>query len=116
MFCCGRAGTPARAKEALISLQTGKLVHEAKFRLEDSERQWAWTMRSDDFSLRGLRVPTVNEPDTASHMTKRLSYIQILTEVLDHLFRTYMSIRLTPQFAEEVANMAGWLDLKASEA
>lgn len=107
-----RGGTPAYASEARVSLLSGKLVHEAKFILQDGERQWSWSMRADDLGLRGVKLPPVNEPDAASHMTARLKMMHLLVDVLDTLFREYMEIRTSPRFDAEIARIGAWLDAK----
>jgi hypothetical protein len=107
-----KGGTPAYAAEAKQALLSGKLVAEAKFILQADDKQWMWSMKAEDLSLRGLRIPSVTEPDAASHMSRRLAHIQTLSDVIDHLFKAYMGIRITPQFEDEVKRMSSWMASK----
>lgn len=107
-----RGGTPAYANEARMALLSGKLVQEAKFILQDNDRQWMWSMKADDLSLRGVRLPSLQEPDPAAHVTARVRLMQTLIDVTDALFKQYMALRLSPGFAEEVERMGTWLSSK----
>lgn len=107
-----KGGTPAYATEAKVSLLSGKLVQEAKFVLQESERQWSWNMRADDLSLRGVKLPTVSEPDAAAHMASRVRMMQTLVDVMDGLFHQYMTLRITPAFEQELDRVSAWLASK----
>jgi hypothetical protein len=109
-----KGGTPAYATEAQVSLRQGKLVHEAKFVMQEGERQWSWTMRADDLSLRSVKLPAVQEADAASHMATRISLMQFLVDVVDALFKEYMGLRISPQFDEELSRIQTWLESKES--
>jgi len=109
-----KGGTPAYASEARLSLLQGKLVAEAKFILQDTERQWIWSMRADDLGLRAVKLPAVNEPDAAAHMAARLRLMQTLVDVIDALFHQYMALRTGPRFEEELDRIASWLAAKES--
>lgn len=104
-----RGGTPAYAGEAHLGLVSGKLVSEAKFILQDAERQWMWNMKADDLSLRSVRLPSLQEPDAAAHITSRIALMQHLVEIMDALFKEYMAIRVTDQFEQELERMGEWL-------
>ena len=43
-------------------------------------------------------------------------HMQLLTEVIDHLFKDYMSRRLTKQFADEMVRMSEWLEAKSKNS
>jgi recombination associated protein RdgC len=107
-----KGGTPAYATEAKVSLLSGKLVNEAKFVLQEAERQWSWSMRADDLGLRGVKLPPVSEPDAAAHMAARLRMMQTLVDVIDGLFRQFMELRVSPAFEQELDRVASWLAAK----
>lgn len=107
-----KGGTPGYAVEARTALQTGKMVQEAKFILQDGKRQWTWGMKADDLSVRSLRLPTIEESEPAAFILQRMRLVQTLLDVLDTLFKKYMSVRLTPAFAGEIENMTEWLHAK----
>ncbi|MFZ9521019.1 MAG: hypothetical protein ACO3A4_11140 [Silvanigrellaceae bacterium] len=107
-----KGGTPAYAAEALVALQSGKLVQEAKFILQDKERQWMWNMRADDLALRGVRLPTVQAPDAASHMQARIANTQLLSDVVETLFGMYLELRMSAGFANELRKIGDWMSTK----
>lgn len=111
-----RGGTPAYADEAKAALLAGKLVQEAKFILQDVERQWMWSMRAEDLSLRGVRLPSLQAPDAATHIAQRVTLMQTLVDVIDHLFKTYMDLRLSKRFDVEIARMGDWMNQKETNA
>jgi len=104
-----RGGTPAYAAEALVALQLGKLVQEAKFILQDNERQWMWSMRADDLSLRSVRLPTVQAPDASTHMQARIANTQLLVDVVETLFKRYLGVRMSAKFTEELQRIQDWM-------
>ncbi|NBO37069.1 hypothetical protein EBU99_00630 [bacterium] len=107
-----KGGTPAYAAEALVALQSGKLVHEAKFILQDNERQWMWSMRADDLALRSVRLPTVQAPDASTHMQARIANTQLLVDVVETLFKMYLDIRMSSNFTEELRKIQDWMTSK----
>lgn len=104
-----KGGSPAYASEAGMALSTGKLVHEAKFILQDSERQWSFSVMANDLSIRGIRLPPVVESDSQSHISKRIIYAQFVTDVIDELFKEFMNIRTSSNFSEELLNIRKWM-------
>lgn len=107
-----KGGTPAYAAEALVALQSGKLVHEAKFILQDQERQWMWSMKADDLALRSVRLPAVQAPDAATHMQARIANTQLLVDVVESLFKRYLETRLSPKFTQELQAIQEWMASK----
>lgn len=111
-----KGGTPAYAAEALVALQQGKLVQEAKFILQDKEQQWMWTMRAEDLALRGVRLPSVQAPDASTHMQSRISNTQLLLDVVESLFKMYLDLRLSNQFSDELRRIQNWMESKHTHA
>lgn len=109
-----KGGTPAYATEAQTALLNGKLVHEAKFILQKDDQEWLWAMKADDLALRGVRLPNVAEGDAETHMSRRFEFMEMLTSVVDTLFREYISIRLSNRFKSEAENLALWIGSKAT--
>ncbi|KAB8030644.1 hypothetical protein [Fluviispira multicolorata] len=109
-----KGGTPAYAYEAGSALGSGKLVHEAKFILQDSERQWSFSILGEDLSLRTIRLPSVSEADSKAHISQRILYTQVLTDLIDELYKEYMKLRVSKNFSEELSNIRLWIDNKVS--
>ena len=109
-----KGGTPAYAQEACSALGAGKLVHEAKFILQDSERQWSFSIVGDDLSLRNVRLPSVTEADSRAHISQRIMYAHLLSDFIDSLFKEYIKLRLSSQFQDEVTRIREWIDNKVT--
>ncbi|NBX16060.1 MAG: hypothetical protein EBR09_01710 [Proteobacteria bacterium] len=107
-----KGGTPAYAAEALVALQSGKMVHDAKFILQDNEKQWMWNMRADDLALRSVRLPTVQAPDASTHMQARIANTQLLVDVVETLFRMYLDLRMSKGFDAELRRIHDWMSTK----
>jgi hypothetical protein len=112
-----KGGTPAYAYESQTALRSGKLVDEAKFILQTEDRQWMWTMKAEDLSIRGVRLPSVLEGNAAAHMLERIALTRTLVDVLDHLFQRFMGIRLSEGgFQNELGLVSEWMHSKSSHA
>lgn len=109
-----KGGTPAYAFEAGSALGTGKLVHEAKFILQDSERQWSFSLLADDLSLRNVRLPAISEADSHAHINQRIVYSQLLSNLIDELFKSFMELRVSEQFYVELTKIREWIENKAT--
>jgi hypothetical protein len=109
-----KGGTPAYAFEAGSALGTGKLVNEAKFILQDSEKQWSFSILADDLSLRGVRLPSISEADSHAHINQRIVYSQLLSNLIDELFKSFMELRISEQFNEELINIREWIENKVT--
>jgi hypothetical protein len=109
-----KGGTPAYAHEAGSALGAGKLVHEAKFILQDSERQWSFTILGEDLSLRTVRLPTISEADSHAHISQRIAYSRQLTELIDYLFKTFMDLRISENFVVELTHIRDWIENKVT--
>lgn len=105
-----KGGTPGYADEAHLALRNGKMVHEANFILQDGKRQWTWAMKSDDLAFRGVRLPPVVDPEPGVFIGQRMLFMNTLVDVIDTLFKKYMSIRLSTKFDAERLAMTEWLE------
>lgn len=104
-----KGGTPGYAQEAKLALVGGKLVHEAKFILQDVERQWMWTMRSDSLLFKAVALPPTQDPDPAGRMLERMKYMQLLVEFVESLYKRFLARRLSPTFGDELRAMGEWM-------
>ena len=103
-----KGGTPATALEAKSALRSGKLVTEGKFILRQGEKQWTWNMKADDLSIRALRLPPVSSEEAETYMKSRLQSTEILNDVLTHLFKSFLKIRLSKAFRKADSDLTQW--------
>jgi hypothetical protein len=109
-----KGGSPAFATEAKISLQSGKLVQEARFVLQKEDKFWSWTIRADDLSFRALKLPAMQEPDPSSHLAERIRSTQLLVNIVQSLFSEFMALRTQSSFSSEIQKMSHWLESKST--
>lgn len=103
-----KGGTPATAAEAKAALRAGKLVTECKFILRLGEKQWTWSMKADDLTIRGLRLPAVTEQEAESYMRSRIANTETLNEVITHLYKTFLQTRLSKGFRRADSELTKW--------
>lgn len=103
-----KGGTPAYARESKAALRDGKLVSEANFILKQENRMWTWSMKADDLSFRSLRLPAVENTDAGAYFQTRIDATETLIDVHNHLFRHFLSARLSGQFKKETAGLSEW--------
>jgi hypothetical protein len=106
-----RGGTPAIATEAKTALRAGKLVTEASFIMKQSNLQWTWSLKSDDFCLRNIKLPLVSAEEADSYLHRRLSHLDLLTELQSHLYATFLKLRFSRGFRQISNDMAHWAEL-----
>ncbi|RDB35104.1 hypothetical protein [Spirobacillus cienkowskii] len=111
---CLKGGTPAYAHEAGSALETGKLVHEAKFILQNADKQWTFTLSGENLTLRTVRLPAMSETDSTVHIAQRIESANMLTNVIDELFKTFIDLRVSEKFAEELTQIRNWIENKVT--
>jgi hypothetical protein len=103
-----KGGTPASASEAKTALRSGKLVTEGKFILRLGEKQWTFSMKADDLSVRGLRLPPVTEQEAESYMRSRIVNTETLNDVITHLYKSFLKTRLSRGFRRADSELTKW--------
>jgi hypothetical protein len=109
-----KGGTPAYAAEAKSALLGGKLVSEARFILQDTERQWQFSVRSEDLSLRQVRLPSIKSQETENYLSARIELLNELLEIFDHLYEKFVSLKNSNHFNLEVQKITEWIHEKES--
>jgi hypothetical protein len=107
-----KGGTPAYAAEARTALLFGKLVSEAKFVLQDENRQWLFSIKAEDLSLRQVRLPSVKDVESDSYLTARLQLLNLLVEVVDSLYKEFVTLKKSENFNDVLENIRQWIDSK----
>lgn len=107
------SGSLSPLREARFGLGTGKKVTRAVIRLEKQEMAFQFTLRAEDFSLGSLKTPKLDkedgddEPDAL--FLEKIYLIEVCLYLLDRLYHTFLELRLSPLWPQEVAGMAQWL-------
>ena len=100
-----KGGTPSQSPEAMIALQTGKLVRQIRLGVAVEEgEEFLCTLDDKDLAPRSLKLPDINDKDDENqscHIDIRLRQIEKFSDILDSLFSLFMEERSQKKWAEE---------------
>jgi hypothetical protein len=109
-----KGGTPAYADEMKNALKSGKLIAEAKFILEDKQRQWSFAITGESLTLKNVKLPkiTSSSEEPSHYLSERIMLTDVLVHVIDSLYKDFMKIRISEtNFLENVEDMKGEIEL-----
>ncbi len=92
------------------ALLDGLLVHVARLRFQQGEKVYEATVDAEHLSVRGAKIPKVLAEEDDDKLTERLYLAERLSLIVDALFRRFMAVRVTKEWAGEVKEMRGWME------
>lgn len=100
--------------EARSGLRTGKKVNRAQLRFDRDPEAWQLTLKDTDFSLSGLKTPKVEtsdreDTDPDARVLEKLFLVEQCLELLDGVYREFLSVRLSSKWAEEAKTVGAWI-------
>lgn len=107
------SGNLSPLREARLGLATGKKVTRALLLLQKEELSWQMTLKAEDFCLNSLKTPKIDhqdmddEPDAL--FLEKIYLMESCVELLDRLYMSFLRLRLSEKWQEEVRDMQGWL-------
>ncbi len=105
-----KSESPTETEEARASLQTGKQVKEARLRVVYDQKQWTATIKADDLSLHGLKLPAVLSREEDDQVYERFELLEEIEDLMDDLFGVFRTIRLDDDaWRPEVAAIRDWV-------
>jgi len=100
--------------EAKTGLGTGKKVSKAQLLFAMDEDDWLVTVNAADFGLSGLKTPKVatkddegDDPD--AKFLEKMFLVERCLEMLDIVFREFLRLRMSKEWAEESASVKLWI-------
>lgn len=110
-------GLQTELKEARAGLIMGKKPEQARIRLTRGDYEFNVTMTAATMEFRNVRLPkTVTEDDERDDLDsmegrilERVSLIEELSSLVNELFRMYISIRASDQWAGELQKIRQWV-------
>lgn len=107
------SGSLSPLREARFGLGTGKKVTRALIRLEQDSLVFQFTLKSEDFTLAGLKTPkldaTDRDADPDALFLEKVYLIETCLKLLDSLYGGFLKLRLSPRWQTEVDNISKWL-------
>ena len=109
VVCSGRKSDLNEAKEAV---RQGKKVKEARLRIEKDGAAWEFGYKGDSFQFQSVKLPMsadIEENETPEGRNlERLFMMAAITETMDELFRMFVTLRLSPEWPNELSAMLNW--------
>jgi hypothetical protein len=90
-----RGGAPAYSPEAKTALQEGKRVKDAKLRVVKEGREWTFKLKAESLGLTSVKIPSLLSKEEEEQFYERMYLVEELEEILDELYKEFLSIRLT---------------------
>ena len=111
-----RKGNPTNSAEAKTCLTGGKKLRQAKINFSIGEEVWTFTLDADEFTLRSLSIPRIEEfMDATSNFEERMHRMETCIQALLHTFDHYCELRKdTAQWKKEVKNIHQWVSNRIS--
>lgn len=112
VVCSGMNFDLNEAKEAL---RQGKKIKEARLVIEtDDGTVWEFGYKGDSFQFQSVKLPTTaeiaeNETPEGRNL-ERLFVMTAMIDVMDELFKMYLRLRISPEWAHELARMVAWAE------
>ena len=107
------SGSFSPLREARLGLLTGKQVVRCLVRLEKDGMTWLVTLRAEDFSINSLRTPAVSKEDASEDpdalFLEKMYLTELGLDMLDELYRQFLSVRLAPEWNREAAAVTQWM-------
>lgn len=103
---------PSTAPEAALALQMNKMPSEAKIKIIQEARAWAFTLRVDDLLPRSLKIPEVLSAQEDDRLYERLYLLEEIERILEELFGLFVQKRLSDMWDSIQHNMQEWIQGK----
>ncbi|MDP6944299.1 MAG: hypothetical protein QF464_09140 [Myxococcota bacterium] len=101
---------PTETEEARASLQSGKHVAEARLRVVAEQKQWTATVKANDLSLNGVKIPALLSREDDDKVYERLYLLEEIEDLLDDLFDRFLDVRLDEaNWDTEVDVLRAWV-------
>ena len=106
-------GAPADSKEAYEGLRQGKVVSQAKLRVQRDEKEWVFVLNAATMTISSLKIPSLMTKETDNKFFERQALIEEIDGLLRGLYEKFLSIRLNPKaWKQENQELCDWITEK----
>lgn len=103
-------GAPADSREAYEALRQGKVVSQAKIRLQRDEKEWVFCLTGATLDISGLKIPALMTKADDDKLYERQGLIEEIDSLIRGLFEKFLSVRLSPEsWKTEYDNICDWI-------
>jgi hypothetical protein len=111
-----RKGLPTQSAELQAALDVGKKLKSAKLIFGRGDDVWYFTIDSDSFAIKGLKLPQGEKLDKESEFQERMINIEVITDMLSVLFKRFVSTLQSPEQLENLKKrITRWLDERSQQ-
>ena len=109
-------GAPAESREAYEGLKQGKVVSQAKLRVQRDEKEWVFAFTASTMAVSGLKIPALMTKAEDDKLYERQALIEEIDGLMRGLYEKFLSIRLDPPaWKTERSNIRGWMQSLGQE-
>ncbi len=114
------SGLQCEMKEARTGLRVAKKLEQARIRLVMGDLEWIFTLAAAMMEFRNIRLPKTaktesvssdNQEETEGMILERVYLIEELVHIVDELFRSFLHIRMSDQWSQELNTMREWVQV-----
>jgi hypothetical protein len=110
-----RSGVPGASAEGKAALRGGKTVAAVRLLFARGEEEAAFTLRGEDLDVSALRLPAPEGNDAEERLAASLERVERLYRDLDLCLRTFLEVRCSPRWDEEVSALRAWGESPSEE-
>ncbi len=116
-------GLQAELREARTGLQMGKKLEQARIVIGQGQHEYACTLTGSLLEFRNVKLPTSGDSEFASMenpeeqegaILERVFLIEELTRIVDGLLKTFLELRTSASWPEELARIRRWVGSAAA--
>ena len=87
-------GAPADSTEAYESLRQGKIVSQAKIRIQRDEKEWVFVFIASQMAITSLKIPALMTKKDDEKIYERQALIEEINGLMQGLYEKFLSVRL----------------------
>ncbi|MHC5012393.1 MAG: hypothetical protein ACYTG6_15860 [Planctomycetota bacterium] len=103
-----RLGVPGASMEARAALRSGKLLVAARLLFARGEEEVRFTLRAEDLDASAIRLPAPEGENPRERLACSLDHLTRFWADLDLCFSTFLELRLSDAWAEELGRIRRW--------
>ena len=107
-------GAPSDSREAFEALRQGKVVSQAKLRVQREEKEWVFTLNGARLEMSGLKIPALMTKAEDDKLYERQALIEEIDALIRGLYEKFLSVRLNKEgWKIEEENLLDWITRKS---
>lgn len=106
------SGALSPLREARFGLANGKKVTRALIRIEVDDLLFMFTLKADDFSISGIRMPKVEQDkddDPDAILLEKIYLLETCINIFDSLYKVFLELRLGAKWHDELKKITSWI-------